>query len=122
MAERKPFLLRVDPQVLEALQGWAADELRSLNGQIEFLLRRALRDAAACPDPAAGPGRKDGLSGAPTGRPYDRPSPASARRTHVTRCRRHGSTADLSPGGRRRQDPCRAAVRAVRQRGISRRR
>jgi hypothetical protein len=42
MAERKSFLLRVDPKVLEALQAWAADDLRSLNGQIEFLLRRAL--------------------------------------------------------------------------------
>lgn len=43
--ERKAFLLRIDPQVLDALQRWAADDLRSLNGQIEFLLRRALRDA-----------------------------------------------------------------------------
>ena len=45
MAERKPFLLRLDPGMLEALQHWAADDLRSLNGQIEFLLRRALLDA-----------------------------------------------------------------------------
>lgn len=45
MAERKPFLLRIDPAVLEALQRWAADDLRSLNAQIEFLLRRALQDA-----------------------------------------------------------------------------
>ena len=45
MAERKPFLLRIDPAVLEGLQRWADDELRSLNGQIEFLLRRALTDA-----------------------------------------------------------------------------
>ncbi len=42
MAERKPFLLRVDPSVLEALQKWAADDLRSLNAQIEFVLRDAL--------------------------------------------------------------------------------
>lgn len=53
MAERKPFLLRVDPAVLEAVQRWANDDLRSLNGQIEFLLRRALqqagRDTAAKP-------------------------------------------------------------------------
>ena len=42
MPERKPFLLRVDPQVLEALQKWAADDLRSLNAQIEFVLRDAL--------------------------------------------------------------------------------
>jgi len=42
MAERKPFLLRMDRAVLEALQKWADDELRSLNGQIEWVLRRAL--------------------------------------------------------------------------------
>ena len=42
MAERKPFLLRIDPEVLEALQRWAGDDLRSLNAQIEFLLRRVL--------------------------------------------------------------------------------
>ena len=45
MAERKPFLLRVDRKVLDALQKWAADDLRSLNGQIEFLLRRSLQEA-----------------------------------------------------------------------------
>lgn len=43
MAERKPFLLRIDPSVLEALQRWAGDDLRSLNAQIEFVLRRALQ-------------------------------------------------------------------------------
>ena len=45
MAERKSFLLRVDPELLEKVQRWANDDLRSLNGQIEFLLRRALREA-----------------------------------------------------------------------------
>ncbi len=45
MAERKAFLLRVDPAVLEAVQSWANDELRSLNGQIEYILRQALREA-----------------------------------------------------------------------------
>jgi len=49
MAERKPFLLRVDPALLGALQKWAADDLRSLNGQIEFLLRRALSGAGRLP-------------------------------------------------------------------------
>jgi hypothetical protein len=39
---RKAFLLRIDPQVLSALERWAAEELRSLNGQIEYLLRLAL--------------------------------------------------------------------------------
>ena len=45
MGERKPFLLRIEREVLDALQRWADDDLRSLNGQIEFLLRKALRDA-----------------------------------------------------------------------------
>ena len=45
MADRKAFLLRVDPAVFEALQAWANDDLRSLNGQIEYLLREALRQA-----------------------------------------------------------------------------
>lgn len=39
---RKPFLLRIDADVLNALQRWADEELRSLNGQIEYLLRQAL--------------------------------------------------------------------------------
>lgn len=43
MAERKPFLLRLDPAVYDAMQRWAADDLRSLNAQIEFVLRRTLQ-------------------------------------------------------------------------------
>jgi len=43
VSERKAFLLRLDPRVHAALERWAKDELRSLNGQIEFLLRQALR-------------------------------------------------------------------------------
>ena len=43
MADRKPFLLRMDPAVLEAMQRWANDDLRSLNAQIEFVLRDALK-------------------------------------------------------------------------------
>ena len=58
--ERKPFLLRLDPATMAALRAWAGDDLRSLNGQIEFLLRRALREAGRLPAPrqpveAAGP-------------------------------------------------------------------
>ena len=45
MADRKPFLLRIDPTVLDAVQRWANDDLRSLNAQIEFLLRRAAQQA-----------------------------------------------------------------------------
>jgi len=44
VAKRKAFLLRLDPKVHGALRRWADDDLRSLNAQIEFLLRRALAD------------------------------------------------------------------------------
>jgi hypothetical protein len=43
VSERKAFLLRVDPALLEALQRWANDDLRSLNAQIEFVLRRSIQ-------------------------------------------------------------------------------
>ena len=49
MADRKSFLLRIDPAVLEALQRWANDDLRSLNGQIEFVLRDALKRTGRAP-------------------------------------------------------------------------
>jgi hypothetical protein len=49
MAQRKTFLLRLDPATHEALQRWADADLRSLNAQIEFLLRHALRDAGRLP-------------------------------------------------------------------------
>jgi hypothetical protein len=55
MADRKPFLLRLDPAVLEALQRWAAADLRSLNAQIEFVLRRALAETGRAP---RGPGAR----------------------------------------------------------------
>jgi hypothetical protein len=42
MAERKQFLLRVDPKLWEELESWAQEELRSVNGQVEFLLREAV--------------------------------------------------------------------------------
>jgi hypothetical protein len=49
MSERKGVLLRLDPAIHDALAKWAADELRSTNAQIEFLLRRALADAGRLP-------------------------------------------------------------------------
>jgi hypothetical protein len=49
MSKRKAFPLRIDPEVYEALRKWADDELRSVNGQIEYLLTRALRDAGRSP-------------------------------------------------------------------------
>ena len=42
MAQKKDFLLRIDPALWKELQAWAADELRSVNGQIEFILRKAI--------------------------------------------------------------------------------
>ena len=51
MPERKAFLLRLDPRVHAALERWAKDELRSVNGQIEFLLRSALRKAGRLKGP-----------------------------------------------------------------------
>jgi len=45
MAERKALLLRIHPELWESLETWAADELRSVNGQIEFLLAHAVREA-----------------------------------------------------------------------------
>jgi len=59
VSERKNVLLRLDPAVHDALASWAADELRSTNAQIEFLLRRALTDAGRMPS-KAGPVRKRG--------------------------------------------------------------
>jgi hypothetical protein len=62
VAERKAFLLRIDPAVLNAVQRWANDDLRSLNGQIEFLLRRVLEECGRAPAPPgrapAAPGRQ----------------------------------------------------------------
>jgi hypothetical protein len=60
VADKKSYLLRIDPESHVALQRWASDEFRSLNAQIEFLLRRALQDAgrlAAEPPPRGKPKR-----------------------------------------------------------------
>jgi hypothetical protein len=58
MEHRKSFLLRMDPGLWSDLEDWAADELRSVNGQIEYLLRQAVQrrkgTSAAPPPPAAG--------------------------------------------------------------------
>jgi len=62
MAERKPFLLRIDPSLWTELEAWAADELRSVNGQIEFLLKQAVAK------------RKGAASGIPSPTPQQPPS------------------------------------------------
>jgi hypothetical protein len=49
MAGKKPFVLRIDPDKMEALEKWAADEFRSINGQLEWIIDRALRDSGRLP-------------------------------------------------------------------------
>jgi len=49
MATRKSFALRIDTKTLEAMQRWAKDDLRSLNAQIEYVLRESLRKSARLP-------------------------------------------------------------------------
>ena len=68
MAPRKPFLLRLDPSTHAALQRWADADLRSLNAQIEYLLRRALRDAGRLP----GSGENAGTAAEPPRTRVDR--------------------------------------------------
>ena len=53
MSARDSFLLRIDPDLLGAMRKWADDELRSVNGQIEYVLRQALRDAGRLRDSSA---------------------------------------------------------------------
>ena len=66
MAERKAFPLRIDASVLEGVQRWANDDLRSLNAQIEYLLREALRKAGRLPP--SRPADTDGSAPPETGR------------------------------------------------------
>ena len=63
MAERKAFLVRLDPALHEALQRWADADLRSLNAQIEFLLRGALKDAGRLPKLRDEPGPRSTRKG-----------------------------------------------------------
>lgn len=74
MAERRGVLLRLDPAVHDALARWAADELRSTNAQIEFVLRRALAEAGRLPGgvgrmrrPGRPPGSRPARAGEPDG-------------------------------------------------------
>jgi hypothetical protein len=63
MADRKVYPLRIDRRLYDALERWAADDLRSVNAQIEFLLRESLRRAGRLP--GAGDDRATGPSGRP---------------------------------------------------------
>jgi hypothetical protein len=59
VAERKPFLIRIDAAILDAVQRWANEDLRSVNAQVEFLLRRVLQDAGRLKgEPRARTGRR----------------------------------------------------------------
>ncbi len=63
VSERKSFLLRLDRSILEALRMWADDELRSLNGQVEYLLRKALKESGRLREkepPTKGPSTRKG--------------------------------------------------------------
>ncbi|MFI6761466.1 hypothetical protein ACIBF5_20240 [Micromonospora sp. NPDC050417] len=64
MAERKKLLLRLDPQVYDMIAKWAADDLRSINAQIEYALRLALRGVGRQPKRSARP--DDAVPPAPT--------------------------------------------------------
>jgi hypothetical protein len=60
MAEKKSFALRIDAETMKAIEKWAADEFRSVNGQIEWILHRALKEAGRVkdrPDAAEGEGQ-----------------------------------------------------------------
>jgi hypothetical protein len=63
MADRKVYPLRIDKRLYDALERWAADDLRSVNAQIEFLLRDSLRRAGRLPEP------RDHRASGPSGRP-----------------------------------------------------
>lgn len=63
MAERKPFLLRIDPGLWAELEAWAADELRSVNGQIEYLLKQAVARRKGEKSQLRSPGKRGGSAG-----------------------------------------------------------
>jgi hypothetical protein len=64
MAQRKQFLLRIDPELWADLESWARDELRSVNGQIEYVLRDAVKRRRG---PRRAPGSEDEAAGRPAG-------------------------------------------------------
>lgn len=51
MAEKKAFVLRVSPEMMAEIEKWAADEFRSVNGQIEYLLNKALKESGRLKEP-----------------------------------------------------------------------
>ena len=96
MVERKTLLLRLDPAVHDALARWSADELRSTNAQIEFLLRRALAEAARLPEGTGRPPQRGRPPKLPDGLAMDTAGPS-----------RDGDEAGMLPGAGRsaRENP-----------------
>ncbi len=52
MADKKPFALRIDAETMKSIEKWAADEFRSVNGQIEWMLNKSLKDAGRLKKPS----------------------------------------------------------------------
>ena len=50
MANKKPFVLRLDPDLLKAIEKWSADEFRSMNGQMEWIITKALKESKRMPN------------------------------------------------------------------------
>jgi len=84
LAERKAFLLRIDPGVLGAVQRWANDDLRSLNAQVEFLLRRSLQQAGRA-RVLGGEGSGAGGPGGEEPDPFPAPQPPGTARRRAKR-------------------------------------
>lgn len=59
MADKKNFVLRLNAAMYKALEKWAADDFRSVNGQIEYLLNNALKEQGRLPKPEQKPGKKE---------------------------------------------------------------
>lgn len=62
MAKKKSFVLRIDPDVYDAIEKWAAQEFRSANGQIEWIINKALRDARRTVEKTSTEGKEDSIS------------------------------------------------------------
>jgi hypothetical protein len=62
MASKKPFVLRLDPEILKAIEKWSADEFRSINGQLEWIIAKALKEARRYPKNTGGEDNQEAAS------------------------------------------------------------
>ena len=60
MSKKKSFVLRLDPAILKAIEKWSADEFRSMNGQLEWIISKALKESRRIPKKGDGPKTEDG--------------------------------------------------------------